>query len=119
MALDGIDTAALETYSDTAARNLRYTSARERIRIETRNAAREERHGAAVTLKLKDGRTLEAEANVGIPAADLADQETKLVAKFRALADPVIGRDRTQSAKTMLLQLDQLPDIKELMRTVA
>lgn len=119
MALDGIDTAALETYSDAAARNARYTSARERIRIETRNAAREERHGAAVTLKLRDGRTLQAEANVGIPATDLADQQAKLTAKFRALADPVIGRDRAKSAETMLLQLDTLPDVKELMRAVA
>jgi 2-methylcitrate dehydratase PrpD len=119
MALDGIDTAALETYSDASAREPRYTSARERIRIEPRIAAREERHGAAVSLKLKDGRTLTAEANVGIPSADLADQQAKLVAKFRALADPVIGRDRAQSAETMLSKLDQLPDIKSLMRAVA
>jgi 2-methylcitrate dehydratase PrpD len=119
MALDGIDTAALETYSDASARDARYISARERIRIEPRSAAREERHGAAVTLKLKDGRTLQAEANVGMPAADLADQEAKLVAKFRALADPVIGGDRAQSAQAMLLKLDTLPDIKGLMRTVA
>lgn len=119
MALDGADTAALETYSDASARNARYGAARERIRIEPRIAAREERHGAAITINLKDGRTLTAEANVGIPAADLADQEAKLVAKFRALADPVIGRDRAQAAEAMLLKLDQLPDIKGLMRAVA
>ena len=119
MALDGIDTAALQTYSDVSARDARYTSARERIRIETRIAPPEERHGAIVALKLKDGRTLQAEANVGIPATDLTDQQAKLVAKFRALADPVIGRDRAQSAEAMLLKLDALPDIKGLMRTVA
>ncbi|MFM9845925.1 MAG: MmgE/PrpD family protein [Hyphomicrobiaceae bacterium] len=119
MALDGIDTAALETYSDASARDARYASARERIRIAPRIAPPEERHGAAVAIKLKDGSTVQAEANVGIPATDLIVQEEKLVAKFRALAEPVIGRDRAQSAEAMLLRLDTLPDVKELMRTVA
>jgi 2-methylcitrate dehydratase PrpD len=119
MALDGADTAALETYSDTSARDARYTSARDRVRIETRIAPPEERHGAVVALKLKDGRTLQAEANVGVPATDLGAQETKLIAKFRALAEPIVGADRTKSAEAMLLKLDQLPDIKDLMRTVA
>lgn len=119
MALDGADTAALGTYSDASARDARYAGARERIRIEPRIAGPEERHGAAIALKLKDGRTLTAEANVGIPATDLGAQEAKLVAKFRALADPVIGRDRAQSAQAMLLTLDRLPDLKGLMRTVA
>lgn len=119
MALDGADTAALDTYSDASARDARYASARERIRIEPRIADPGERHGAAIALKLKDGRTLTAEANVGIPATDLGAQEAKLVAKFGALAEPVIGRDRAQSAQAMLLTLDRLPDIKGLMRTVA
>lgn len=119
MALDGADTAALDTYSDASARDARYAGARERIRIEPRIAGPGEHHGAAIALKLKDGRTLTAEANVGIPATDLGAQEAKLVAKFRALADPVIGRDRAQSAQAMLLTLDGLPDIKSLMRTVA
>lgn len=119
MALDGADTAALETFSDASANDVRYTQARERIRIEPRIAPPEQRHGAAVSLKLKDGRTLEAQANVGVPATDLAAQEAKLVAKFRALAHPVIGRDRAQSAEAMLLKLDALPNIEGLMRTVA
>jgi 2-methylcitrate dehydratase PrpD len=119
MALDGADTAALETFSEASANDSRYTQARERIRIEPRIAPPEERHGAAVALKLKDGRTLQAEANVGIPATDLAAQEAKLVAKFRALADPVVGRDRARAAEAMLLKLDTLPNVKALMSTVA
>lgn len=119
MALDGADTAALETYSDSAAHNARYGAARERIRIEPRITPPEERHGAAIALTLTDGRTLTAEANVGIPATDIGAQQAKLVAKFRALSEPVIGTKRTQAAETMLLKLDQLADIKDLMRTVA
>lgn len=119
MALDGIDTAALETYSEANAANPRYIAARERIRLETRETPPEGRHGAAIAIDLEDGRTLRAEANVGIPAKDVDLQEQKLVAKFRALAEPVIGKERAREAERLLLSFDDQPDLRAIMRTVA
>lgn len=119
MALDGADTAALGTYSEANATNPRYVAARDKIRIEPRTAVREARHGAAISLDLTDGRTLVAEANVGIPAQDLNAQQEKLVAKFHALAEPVIGRERARTTETMLLGFGELPDVKRLMAAVA
>jgi 2-methylcitrate dehydratase PrpD len=119
MALDGADTAALDTYSESNALDARYVAARERIQLETHPTPPEARHGAAIVIELKDGRTLKAEHNVGVPAKDVDQQEQKLVAKFRALADPVIGKERSREAERLLLSLDEQPDLKALMRAVA
>ena len=68
---------------------------------------------------MKDGRTLEAHSNVGVPATDVELQGEKLEAKFHALAEPVIGRARTKTALGLLQRLDQLPNLKSLMEAVA
>lgn len=119
MALDGADTAALGTYSEANATNPRYVAACERIQVDTSGPGKRPRHGAAISVDLNDGRTLVAEANVGVPANDLRAQEQKLVAKFRALAEPVIGQNRARAAEAMLLTFGELPDIKGLMAAVA
>jgi 2-methylcitrate dehydratase PrpD len=119
MALDGADTAALETYSDANTVSPRYVEGRERIRIETRAFEREARHGAAISLHLKDGRALVAEANVGVPASDLEAQQRKLEAKFRALAEPVIGRDRTEKLVGLVARFEGLETLRGLMEAAA
>jgi hypothetical protein len=93
--------------------------ARERIRLDTGEPGKRARHAAAISIELNDGRTLAAEHNVALPAKDLQAQEEKLVAKFRALAEPVIGPERTRSAEGMLLELGELPSIARLMSVVA
>jgi 2-methylcitrate dehydratase PrpD len=119
MALDGADTAALATYSEGNANDARYVDMRRRVSIDPRQLEARERHGAAVIIELRDGRRLEAKENVGIPAKDVADQERKLVAKFHALAEPVIGRVRTKTALDLVTRLETLPSLKGLMEAVA
>jgi 2-methylcitrate dehydratase PrpD len=119
MALAGADTAALGTYSDENAIDPRYVAIRERIKLDTKPFPEGERHGAGVTIELVDGRRVEARHNVGIPAADVAAQEQKLVAKFHALAEPVIGRQRTKVALRHILRFEELPNLKGLMEAVA
>jgi hypothetical protein len=84
-------------------------------------AAREgrERHGADVSMKLNDGREIKISYNVGIPASDVAAQEAKLVAKFNALVEPVLGRARAKTALDMIMRFEKLPSLKGLMETVA
>jgi 2-methylcitrate dehydratase PrpD len=119
MALAGADTAALGTYSDENAVDPRYVAIRERIKLDPKPVELKHKHGAGVTMELSDGRVLETSTNVGIPASDIEGQEQKLVAKFHALAEPVIGRQRTKAAIGQILRFEQLPNLKALMESVA
>jgi 2-methylcitrate dehydratase PrpD len=119
MALAGADTAALGTYSDENAVDARYVAIRQRIELDPKPVELKHKHGAGVTMELNDGRVLETNTNVGIPASDVEAQEQKLVAKFHALAEPVIGRQRTKTAIAQILRFEQLPNLKGLMEAVA
>jgi len=119
MALDGADTAALGTYSEENALNPRYIALRERIVLDTTPDRNRARHGASVSIELKDGRTLRADHNVGVPARDVKLQGEKLEAKFHALAEPVIGRARTRAALDLVNRFENLPSLKGLMEAVA
>lgn len=113
LALDGVDTAALASYSDANANDPRYVAARERVRLDARQDV--DRLAAVVTLELTDGRTLTGEADVGMPADDLDAQWGKLTAKFRALAGPVIGDARSDALIETVATLDDHPDLTRLM----
>ncbi|MFV0297197.1 MAG: MmgE/PrpD family protein [Hyphomicrobiaceae bacterium] len=119
MALDGVDTSALGTYSDENANNPRYIEIRNRIKLAPEPREGRARHGADVSVELNDGRKLHTSMNVGIPAVDVSGQEEKLVAKFNSLAEPVIGRQRAKTALDMIMRFEQLPGLKALMEAVA
>lgn len=119
MALAGVDTAALGTYSDENALDPRYISIRDRVQLAPEPREGRERHGADVSLELNDGRQIKISYNVGIPASDVAAQEAKLVAKFNALVEPVLGRAKTKTALDMIMRFEKLPSLKGLMETVA
>ena len=119
MALAGADTAALGTYSDENALDPRYIAIRERVELDPTPRELRERHGADVSMELKDGRQIKASINVGIPAKDVAAQEAKLEAKFNSLVEPVLGRAKAKTALDMIKRFEQLPSLKGLMETVA
>lgn len=119
MALDGVDTAALGTYSDENANNPRYMEMRRRVRLDTAPDKSRARHGASVSIELKDGRTVKADYNVGVPSKDVAAQGEKLEAKFHALAEPVLGRQRTKTALGLIKRLEEQQSLKPLMEAVA
>ena len=115
MALAGIDTGALETYSDTHARETGLNEARERIAVEGLDAI--DRMAAKVSVDLKDGRTLVAEHNVGIPADDLERQWEKLAAKFRSLTVPILGEEKTEAIIEQIAALEGADNLDALMAT--
>lgn len=117
LALDGADTADTGLYTEATAHDPRIAAARERISFEPREFPN--RTAAAVTLETRDGRTLVAEADVGIPAADTLAQWDRLTAKARAIAAPVIGKERTEAVIAAVERLDEAGDVKELMRLLA
>jgi len=113
MALGGIDTGALETYSDDLARDQRLKAARERIVLEPLESI--DRMAAKVSIDLKDGRTIVAEHNVGIPATDIDGQWERLTTKFRSLCIPLIGEAHTTSLIEQIANLDEAETIDALM----
>ncbi len=113
LALDGVDTGALASYSDANANDARYVAARDRVRLDAKQDI--DRLAGAVSIELSDGRTLAAEADVGVPAPDLEAQWRKLTAKFEALSRPVIGEARTGALIETIAALDRQPDLGTLL----
>ena len=116
LALDGIDTAALALYSDATAQDARYADARRRVSLTF--VASEDHHTAAVTLVTRDGRTLTQSGNVAVPASDLDAQWTRLMTKARAIAGPVIGRDRFEQMVDAVRTLDTSPSLDPLLEAI-
>ena len=117
MALDGVETGALEVYSDENALDPRYVETRKRaVRIDYDDEI--DRNHAVVTVTLRDGRTVSAENSVREPAKDHGEQWKNLSAKFRALCVPLIGADRTEKAIALIDTLDAQPDVRGLMGIV-
>jgi 2-methylcitrate dehydratase PrpD len=117
LALDGADTAALDLYTDAVAADARLSDARAKICVERR--AFPSRSAAAVALETRNGRTLVAEADVGVPAADTGAQWVRLTAKARSIAVPVIGADRVEAVIGAVDRLEQAGEVTDLMRLLA
>jgi len=92
MALLADDTADPAAYHDARMAAAELVELRDRVDV----AADPGRPAATAVLRVRtrDGGDLEAEADVTVPASDLAAQRERLGAKFRTLAVPVVGADR-------------------------
>jgi 2-methylcitrate dehydratase PrpD len=109
MALSGVDTASLGAYSETTASDPALVSLRERVQFDFRDDCPEAAAELAVTLH--DGRTVRAQFDAGIPSSDVAQQGSRLAAKFEALAEPVLGAPRTRELRGAIDGLDRAADI--------
>lgn len=108
MALSGVDTGAIENYSDEIAYRPDLVALRDRVEVEPQAIARTMATGADVVIDTTDGMTLTNAFDVGIPATDLVAQEARLIAKFDALVKPVLG-ERTTELRDMVLTGETTP----------
>ena len=113
LALDGFDSAALNLYTDEAALNPRATSARIRVRVTPSD--RVQPYAAAVTLKTRDGRTLTAASDVGVPSTDPAAQWSRLCEKARAITAPSLGMSGSDRLVAWVEGLANSPTVNSLM----
>ena len=111
LALLGVDTADLATYSDARMADPALVRLRDRVRIATDERLSSTRARVAVTT---GGRRTEAEADTGTPAADLAEQRRRLRMKFDALALPVLGERGAAELGEAALSIDRLPSAATL-----
>lgn len=113
MALAGIDTADLASYSDTAAADRALAALRERVQVELLS----EWSGltqAVVRIDTASGPALRQHHDSGIPATDLGAQQQRLAAKFRSLARPLLDEEACEELLDMIARLEQLPDMSPL-----
>jgi hypothetical protein len=69
---------------------------------------------AEVAIHTTAGAVLRQHHDSGMPATDLAAQQARLEAKFRCLAQPLIGDAASDALLNMIARLDELPDLSPL-----
>lgn len=117
MALSGVDTASLDTYSAATATDPALVALRDRVDLDFQDAWPQAAAEIAVTLA--DGRVIQASHDAGVPSSDIADQGERLAAKFDALAVPVVGAARARELREAIGGLAAASNIAEIARLAA
>jgi 2-methylcitrate dehydratase PrpD len=114
MALTGVDTANVESYSAAITQDPRIKALREKTEI---SFAPNLAHSVAeLAIQLDDGTTLEASHDSGVPWADVAKQRRALETKFDSLVTPILGANGTRRLHDAIERIDSLSDVGDLAR---
>jgi 2-methylcitrate dehydratase PrpD len=114
LALAGLDTASLDTYSDRNAADPVLVALRDKVTVEFEPNWPHTLAELAVTLS--DGRVVKARHDSGVPAADLDAQSSRLEAKFMSLASAVLGKPQAEQLLGAVADLNEMASIAELTR---
>lgn len=114
MALTGVDTANVDSYSAAITQEPRIKALRDKMAIEFQDGWAKSL--AEVSIQLDDGTTLEATHDSGIPWADVAKQRRALETKFDSLVTPVLGAAGTKRLHDAIERVDSLGDVGDLAR---
>jgi len=114
MGLAGVDTSRLSSYAEDVAADPVLIGLRDKVSLDFRAGI--PNTFTEITLKLRDGRSVTANHDSGVPAADAVKQGQRLEAKFAALVDPIFGTDRTASLIASIARFDALADLRPLLR---
>jgi 2-methylcitrate dehydratase PrpD len=117
MGLAGVDTSRLSTYSEEVATDPGLVAIRDKVELDFRTGI--PNTFAEIDLLLTDGTRLSARHDAGIPAADTAEQGARLEQKFAALAEPVLGMQRTQGLIAEIGRLETLGNLRDLIAMCA
>jgi 2-methylcitrate dehydratase PrpD len=102
-------------FTDDAVHDHRLTELRDRVNV----VGREGGAGTDVSIRLRDGREIAESVNLQTPATDLDLQWQRLVAKYRALAEPVIGGDQSERLLGLISRLETLDSVAPLLHAAA
>lgn len=117
MGLAGVDTSRLASYSEKVAADPVLVGLRDKVSLDFRTGI--PNTFTEITLKLRDGQSVTAQHDAGIPAADAAKQGQRLEQKFTALVDPVLGADNAAALIAAVRGFEGLPDVRGLMGRAA
>jgi 2-methylcitrate dehydratase PrpD len=117
MALAGVDTGGLSSYSEETAADATLIALRDKVEFDFRN--RVSNTVADMELVLTDGRSVSTSYDAGVPASDIDEQGRRLAEKFSSLAEPILGRANANDLSGEIGRLEALPDLRALMRLCA
>jgi 2-methylcitrate dehydratase PrpD len=113
MALLGDDTSDLASFSDTRVTDPTVVSLRNRVRV---TPVEKTSQTYATVIVKSGGKSFEASADSGEPAANLSAQRANLLRKFMALTSPIFRRGDAEALAIAALDADQLPKALDLIR---
>ena len=117
MALAGINTGGLESYSEQTAADPTLIALRDKVEFDFRSGVSNTL--ADMELVLTDGRTISTSYDSGVPASDIDEQGRRIDEKFTSLAEPMLGRAKADELLGEIGKLEQLPDLRGMMRHCA
>jgi len=115
MALAGVDTSRLSSYSREVVADPVLVELRDKVELEFRTGIPSTL--SEIELLRTDGARFTAQHDSGIPATNASRQGRRLEAKFAALVDPILGTEKTARLIADIGRLDALPDVRGLLRT--
>jgi 2-methylcitrate dehydratase PrpD len=104
-ALAGADTSDLAFFTDARTADPGLCALRDKVEVEL--VPEWPMMQSEVKIALKDGRTLSALHDAGIPGTDGANQARRLTAKFERLVEPVLGRERGRALQRLLESVER------------
>nr|WP_060983755.1 MmgE/PrpD family protein [uncultured Acidovorax sp.] len=113
MALAGVDTAGLDSFSDDAVHAPDVVALRERVTVELAPQCPGLTLGEVV-IETHTGTMLRQRHDSGRPAKDLHEQQQRLEDKFRRLVEPVLDASERDALIDMVARLDTLTDLSPL-----
>jgi 2-methylcitrate dehydratase PrpD len=113
-ALAGVDTARLDTFSESQIASPIVTALHKKTVVEL--VPNRPHTLAEMVITTTDGCRFSASHDAGIPTPSIDEQGRKLEAKFLALVTPVLGPDRAKQILSAVWRLDQLSSVSELTR---
>ena len=114
MALAGVDTGGLGSYSEATAADPTLIALRDKVEFDFQ-------HGrpntlADLELVLTDGSRLAASYDAGVPSTDVDEQGRRIEEKFTSLAEPILGAAKTRALIGEIGRFDGLRDLRGVMR---
>jgi 2-methylcitrate dehydratase PrpD len=106
-ALAGEDTSDLAFFTDERTAEPALCALRDKVSVDF--ATDRPKMIADVVVETKDGRTLSATLDSGIPGKDVAEQGRRLVSKFERLVEPALGSERCGKLKRLVASLESTP----------
>ncbi len=113
MALAGVDTGGLASYSEQTAADPTLIALRDKVEFDFLNGR--PNTIADLDILLTDGRSVSTSYDSGVPAADIDQQGGRIVEKFTALAEPILGNATTGTLIGNVSRIEELPDLRAVM----
>jgi 2-methylcitrate dehydratase PrpD len=117
LGLLGRDTSRLDAYEPSRVLDPEVVALRDRIEVRFSEAL--PMMQAGMELRLRSGANHHESIDAGVPETDRARQRERVMAKFEALVEPLLGAQRAEELRTRLLCVEAEPSVAGLLQAAA